>query len=124
MKKVLFCNLIAFMLVAIAVKANAQTASNYYLGKWDVLVKGTPNGDVHLKFNITDSVGHLKGTLVDTVEHKDVPLTNVEQAGDKITLYFTIQSYDVNIVLTKKDDDHATGSLLDMFDALADRIKK
>ena len=51
-------------------------------------------------------------------------MTNIEQATDKITLYFSTQGYDVNLVLTKKDDDHATGSLMGMFDALADRVKK
>jgi hypothetical protein len=36
----------------------------------------------------------------------------------------TSQGYDVSLALTKKDDDHATGSLMGMFDALADRVKK
>ncbi len=63
--------------------------------------------------------------LVDTTAaHKDVPLTKVDQDGDKVTLYFSTQGYDVSLVLAKKDDDHATGSLMGMFDAVADRIKK
>jgi hypothetical protein len=112
-------------LVFIATTTRAQTAApNYFVGKWDVLVKNLPQGDAHLKFNIADSVGHLKGVLADSAAHKDIPLTNIEQVNDKITLYFTTQGYDVNLVLTKKDDDHATGSLMNMFDAVADRIKK
>ena len=124
MKKI---NLILAGLVAfafISVKAQAQTA-NYFIGKWDVLLKGLPNGDTHIKFNLVDSVGHVTGVLIDTTAaHKDVPLTKVETDGDKATLYFTAQGYDVSLVLTKKDDDHATGSLMGMFDAVADRIKK
>jgi hypothetical protein len=112
------------MLIAITAKVNAQTQPNYFVGKWDVLLKGLPQGDAHIKFNIADSAGQLKGVLVDTVEHKDTPLTKIEQESDKVTLYFTAQGYDVSLVLTKKDDDHATGSLMGMFDALADRIKK
>jgi len=111
------------MLTVVAIKTSAQT--NYYIGKWDVLVKGTPNGDAHIKFNIADSAGHLKGVMMDTsAAHKDVPLNKIDQAGDNITLYFTAQGYDVSITLAKKDDDHATGSLMGMFDAVADRIKK
>ena len=126
MKKFKFLLTGAIALSLFVGTAHAQTtAPNYFLGKWDVLVKGTPQGDAHLKFNITDSVGHLKGVIVDTTaEHKDIKVTNIDQAGDKATLFFTIQSYDVNLVLTKKDDDHATGSLMGMFDAVADRIKK
>ena len=127
MKKI---NLMLVTLVAVAfmaTKTQAQTASpNYFIGKWDVLLKGLPQGDAHIKFNLADSAGHLKGVLLDTTAaHKDVPLTKIDQADDtKVTLFFTTQGYDVNLVLTKKDDDHATGSLMGMFDALAERIKK
>jgi hypothetical protein len=120
----IFVCLMAF--VFIAAKAQAQTGTtNYFIGKWDVLVKGLPQGDAHVIFNLADSAGHLKGVLVDTTAaHKDIPLTKVEQADDTVTLYFTAQGYDVNLVLKKKDDDHATGSLMGMFDATADRVKK
>jgi hypothetical protein len=123
MKKATLINLIVLILVAIAAKANGQT--NYFIGKWDVLVKGLPNGDTHMKFNIADSAGKMKGALLDTsAAHKDIPLTKIEPDGDKITLYFTAQGYDVSLLLTKKDDDHATGSLMGMFDADAVRLKE
>jgi hypothetical protein len=114
--------LMAFVLIA--AKANAQTA-NYFIGKWDVLVKGLPQGDTHMLFNLTDSAGQAKGALLDTTAaHKDIPMTKIEQAPDTITLYFSAQGYDVSLTLKKKDDDHATGSLMGMFDAVADRVKK
>ena len=126
MKKInlILAGLIAFVLIA--AKTQAQTAApNYFLGKWDVLVKGLPQGDTHMLFNLTDSAGNTKGVLVDTTAaHKDIPMTKIEQETDKITLYFTAQGYDVSLTLAKKDDDHATGSLMGMFDAVADRVKK
>ena len=125
MKKTTLVNLMAVILIVIATKVNAQTQTNYFIGKWDVLVKGLPQGDAHMKFNIADSAGHTKGALLDTTDaHKDIPLTKIEQDGDKITLYFTAQSYDVSLLLVKKDDDHATGSLMGMFDANAIRLKE
>jgi hypothetical protein len=124
MKKVTLINLMAVILIMIATKVNAQTQTNYFIGKWDVLVKGLPNGDTHMKFNIADSAGHMKGALLDsTAAHKDTPLTKIEQDGDKITLYFSAQGYDVSLLLAKKDDHHATGSLMGMFDANAIRMK-
>ncbi|GAA3993591.1 hypothetical protein [Mucilaginibacter dorajii] len=125
MKKATLVNLMALILMVIATKVTAQTQTNYFIGKWDVLVKGLPQGDTHMKFNIADSAGHLKGALLDTsAAHKDIPLTKIEQDGDKITLYFTAQGYDVSLLLAKKDDDHATGSLMSMFDANAIRLKE
>jgi dipeptidyl aminopeptidase/acylaminoacyl peptidase len=95
-----------------------------YISFRDVLVKGLPNGDTHMKFNIAGSAGYMKGALLDTTAgHKDIPLTKIEQDSDKVTLYFTAQGYDVSLLLAKKDDDHATGSLMGMFDADALRLK-
>jgi hypothetical protein len=124
MKKIALFNLMFVILTVIATRVNAQTQTNYFVGKWDILLKGLPQGDAHLKFNIADSAGHLKGVLIDSAAHKETPVSNIEQANDKITLFFNAQGYDVNLALTKKDDDHATGSLMGMFDALADRVKK
>jgi hypothetical protein len=109
----------------LSINVNAQTQPNYFIGKWDVLLKGLPQGDVHILFNLADSAGHLKGVLVDTTAaHKDIPLTKIEQDGDKITMYFSAQGYDVSLLLAKKDDDHASGSLMSMFDAVGTRIKE
>ena len=126
MKKInlILAGLIA--LVLISTKTQAQTtAANYFIGKWDVLLKGLPQGDTHMLINLTDSAGTAKGVLVDTTAaQKDIPMTKIEQAPDTITLYFTAQGYDVSLTLKKKDDDHATGSLMGMFDAVAERVKK
>ena len=104
--------------------AHAQTP-NYFAGKWDVLLKGLPQGDTHILFKLVDSAGHLKGKVIDTTAaHQDIPLTKIEQEGDKITLYFTAQGYDVSLLLAKKDDDHANGSLMSMFDAVGTRVKE
>ena len=125
MKKATLINLMAVILVVIATKVNAQTPTNYFIGKWDVLVKGLPQGDTHMKFTIADLAGHTKGTLLDTTAaHKDIPLTKIEQDGDKITLFFSAQGYDLSLLLAKKDDDHAAGSLMGMFDANAIRLKE
>ena len=125
MKKATLVNFMVVILIVIAAKVNAQTQTNYFIGKWDVLVKGLPQGDSHMKFNIADSAGTMKGALLDTTAaHKDIPLTKIEPDGDKITLYFSTQGYDVSLLLAKKDDDHATGSLMGMFDANAIRLKE
>jgi hypothetical protein len=120
----IFTCLIAFVFISATSQAQTSTP-NYFIGKWDVLVKGLPQGDTHMKFNLADSVGHTIGALVDTTAaHKDIPLTKVEQANDTITVYFSTQGYDVSLTLTKKDDDHVTGSLMGMFECTGQRIKQ
>ncbi len=48
----------------------------------------------------------------------------MELAGDKVTVYFNTQGYDVNLEMNKKDDDHIIGNLMGMFDAEGDRVKQ
>jgi len=38
-------------------------------------------------------------------------------------VYFNAQGYDVNLVMTKKDEDHITGNLIGMFEAEGERLK-
>jgi len=121
-KTILFvAGMFAFLLFSVT--AFAQTPTSFYAGKWDVLLKGTPNGDVHLMFNLTEKDGKVDGTFTDPETKKDVPLTKVESADGKLTLYFTISSYDVNLTLEKVDDTHVKGSLMAMFDATGERVK-
>jgi hypothetical protein len=120
--KLILAGLLAF--VCIATKVQAQTAPSFYAGKWDVLIKGTPNGDVHITFNLTEKDGKLDGTFVDPESKKDVPLTKVETADGKVTIYFTISAYDVNLAMEKVDDTHIKGSLMGMFESTGERIKE
>jgi hypothetical protein len=112
-----------FASLLISVTTFAQTAPNYYAGKWDVLVKATPNGDVHFLFTITEKDGKLDGTFVDPETKKDIPVSKIEGADNKATIYFTVSTYDVNIALEKVDDTHVKGSLMGMFDATGERVK-
>jgi len=37
---------------------------------------------------------------------------------------FTVMSYDITITMSKKDDDNATGTLMDMFEVVGVRVKE
>ena len=112
---------VGFMFIAFTAKA--QTTPDYFVGKWDVLVKGTPNGDVHFLFTLMQKDGKLVGTFVDPESKKDMPLTSAEEKDGKATLYFTVSSYDVNLTLEKVDDNNVKGSLMGMFDSTGVRVK-
>ncbi len=105
----------------------SQTApKDFYAGKWEILLTGTPNGDVKFFTNLTRKDGKLTGELVNPEDATNGkrPITKVEESADKIAIYFeSSQGGEISINLAKVDNDNLKGSLMDSFDAKATRIK-
>ena len=124
MKKTIQLFIGLFMLVSsINVHAQSKAGADYFNGKWSVLLKGTPNGDVKMIFVLESKIDSISGIVQDTSGVEIAKITNVELKDNEITLYFNVQSYDVNLLLTKKDADSVTGSLMNMFEAEGVRVK-
>jgi len=113
-----------FFLSSFSVNAQAKSDADYFLGKWNVLVVGTPQGDSKMIINLERKDGKLSGAVLDTTNKEIAPITKIEEKDKSTTVYFTAQGYDVYLVMEKKDDDHITGNLMGMFDAKGDRIKE
>ncbi len=111
------------LVVAVSANAQSKAGADYFKGKWSVLLKGTPNGDAKMIFLLENKNDSIAGVVQDTTGAEIAKITSVELKDTEITLYFTTQGYDVNLLMTKKDDDHTTGSLMSMFDAEGERIK-
>jgi len=112
-----------FMFLAVTAQAQSTTGAEYFTGKWSVLIKGTPNGDGKMLVTLEKLDTTLTGTIQDSTGQLNTKIDKVEIDGDKITLYFNTQGYDVNLEMDKKDDDHITGSMMGMFDAEGERVK-
>ena len=112
-----------FLLLSVNVKAQT-TDADYFTGKWSVLVKGTPGGDARMFITLEKQDTILTGNIKDSTGQLDTKIDNVDLSGNKITLYFNTQGYDVNLEMDKKDDDHVTGSMMGMFDAEGERMKQ
>ena len=110
-----------FLLLSLNV--NAQTGADYFAGKWDVLIKGTPNGDAKMFVVLAKTDSAMTGSVQDSTGAEISKLSKVELTDSSATVYFTAQGYDVNLLMTKKDDDHVTGSMMSMFDAEGERVK-
>ena len=113
-----------------AVRVNGGTSSEapsaveaYFLGKWNATAKGTPNGDVTIPVKFESKEGKLTGTFVDPESKQEVAMTNVELDGAALKMSFSVMGYDITITITKKDENTAIGSLMDMFDVEAVRVK-
>lgn len=123
----------AILLMAISIQSFAQTtpapapvtASAFFDGNWDVLIAGTPNGDVKLIMKLERKDGKLTGSMIDAATKAEVaPLTKVVEEATAVTVDFSAQGYDLSLKLDKKDDDNLTGSLMGMFETKAVRIKE
>ena len=112
-----------FMLISFNSCAQTESKPDYFIGKWDVTVAGTPQGDAVLKVDLTRKEGKLAGTILTTSESEPATITKIEEKEGSVTLYFTASGYDVYLLMEKKDDDHVTGNLMNMFDAKGVRVK-
>lgn len=125
MKKLSFILIaMATLLLSSTVKAQSKTGADYFAGKWSVLLKALPQGDAKMIFELEKKENTITGVVKDTTGAEISKITSVELKETEITLYFTAQGYDVNLLLTKKDDDHVTGSLMGMFEAEGERKKE
>lgn len=122
-KQGLFFAGLFFLLLSLTATAQSKTGADYFVGKWNVLLKGLPQGDAKMVFVLEKTGDKITGVVQDTTGKEISKLTNADLKEDEITLYFNAQGYDVNLLLKKKDDDHTTGSLMGMFDAEGDRVK-
>ena len=109
----------------LSMKANAQekTGADYFATKWNVVVKGTPSGDRKMVFVLDKTENTITGEVQDTTGKVLSKITKAEVSGNSITVYFSMNDHDVTLELTKKDEDHASGNAMGMFDAEAARVK-
>lgn len=123
MKKLTFIITVA-MALFLGLNAKAQTTADYFPGKWNVVIMGTPNGDAKMTFVLERKDGKLGGAVQDSTGKEMTKITSIEEKDKTITAAFTVQSYDVTLTLDPIDDDHVKGSLMGMFDAKGVRVKE
>ncbi|WP_461130674.1 hypothetical protein [Spirosoma aerophilum] len=126
MKKVSLFLFVLMLSVCLKATSKPVPPTDFFAGKWEVLIIGTPNGDAKMTANLVRKDGKLTGELVSSgadAPKEPIPITKIEEGTDKVHIYFTSQGYDVDLELTKVDDDHLKGSLMSMFDSTAVRLK-
>lgn len=122
--------LLFVFLVGVSVKGFSQTTTttppDFFAGKWEITVVGTPEGDAKFVTELIRKDGKLTGELKDPTGKRPeaVPITKIEEEANKLTIHFdTSQAGEIPIELTKVDDDHLKGSLMNMFESTAIRVK-
>src|ERR1700750_371679 len=125
MKKISF--LIAgsiFLLTSFTTYAQSKADADYFAGKWNVLITGTPYGDLKRVYLLDKKDNGLSGTVIDGTTGKEISkCSKIDVKDNEITLYYQSMGSDVSIVLTKKHDDHITGKAVGAYDATGERMK-
>lgn len=122
MKSIFFIALL--VLPFLVTNAQSQT-EDYYIGKWDLLIYGLPNGDTHMMLSIEKLDGQYSAKLMNNVKTKsEVKIEKLEIDSKALTVYWSDQGTGVNVYITmrKKDQNNVIGSLMDMFDMTGNRI--
>jgi hypothetical protein len=111
------------MLLSTRTFAQSKPGVTYFSGKWNVLIKGTPNGDARMIFDLQTRNDSLTGVVRDSTGKEFSKISSVELTDTSATVHFTAQDYEVYLVMNKKDNDNITGNMMGMFDAEGKRIK-
>jgi len=122
-KLVFFLTAIVFSVLSLHADAQEKTGADYFAGKWNVVIKATPNGDRKMVFALDKTENTITGVVQDTTGKVLSKIEKAEVTANSITVYFSMNDHDVSLDLTKKDEDHASGSAMGMFDAEAERVK-
>lgn len=112
-----------FLLLSFTSQAQTKTGVDYFAGKWKVLITGTPYGDLKRIYVLEKNNNTLTGVVQDSTGKEITKCSKVEVKDNEVTLYYQAMGNDVSITLFKKDEDHVTGSVLGMFEAVGERIK-
>jgi hypothetical protein len=120
MKKSILISAFIIAFIAIAGSVNAQTKNTgekYFIGKWNVMVYGLPDGDTKMLINIEKKDDKISGTLDDPAKTEPpLNLENVVVADSNFKATFNTQGMDISIMLKIKDDKNITGNMMEMFD--------
>src|ERR1700756_4517094 len=114
MKKLSLIFTLVFALF-LGLQSKAQSSADYFAGKWNVVVMGTPNGDAKMTLVLERKDGKLTGVVQDTTGKEMSKISQIDEKDKTITAAFKVQEYDVALTLEPVDDDHVKGNLLGMF---------
>jgi hypothetical protein len=113
------------LILSIAINGFSQTTAptDFFAGKWEINVPGTPAGDVKFVIDLVRKDGKLTGALAILSKPERI-INKIDEKADEIVIFFTSSQGDgVPLALAKVDNDNLEGTLKDSFEATAKRLK-
>ena len=94
----------------------ASTGEAYFIGKWNILATGLPQGDTKMVLTIEKKEGKLIGNLNDPASTDGLrEFTSITINENALTAIFSAQGMDIPVNVTKKDEKNITGDIMGMF---------
>lgn len=95
MKKIVLLGGLFVMLLFASMPAIAKN-KDYFVGKWNVVIKATPLGDSKLTVILGRKNGKLQGYIIDKDGDRS-EIEKIEEKGQTVIIYFTFNHFDVDI---------------------------
>lgn len=126
MKKLLTIALFVFAMLSVNSIAQPVQSDDFFVGTWEVMILGTPYGDVKMIAQLSRVDGKLSGTLEPVMEPSpgSIPIDRIDEEGESITIYFYAEGNDIDLRLSKVDDDNLKGYVMGQMSSTAKRISK
>lgn len=114
--------LLGMVLILTVYSVKAQvTEGDFFIGKWNVIVEGTPSGDSKMEVLVEEKDGEIVCFMKnETGEFSQVD--RLEITNEEFTAYWNTGGYNVYLFMEKTDDNEIEGTLMDMFDATGERV--
>ena len=93
-----------FLILSFTVHAQSKTGVDFFAGKWNVLITGTPYGDLRRVYVLEKKDNILTGIVQDCTGKEIAKCSKVEVKDNEVTLYYNALGNDVSVVLTRKDE--------------------
>ena len=120
MKKA-FLIIAGIILFASQIIVAQENNADFFLGKWNCTVIGTPNGDAKFVLKVEKNEAALAAFII-SEDGKSQKVDRVETKTNAITVYWFAEGYDVYMTLTKKEDGKVEGTLMDMFTTKVEKV--
>ncbi|MBN3582015.1 hypothetical protein JYB64_06420 [Algoriphagus aestuarii] len=121
--KVTILSSMLLLFVFSLVFASPLLDAKYFEGKWEVLIKDTPQGSATIPMRFETEGDITSGYFFEEGSDEESKMSSVKISEDVLTAAFTISGYDVTLYLKKVDDETAKGDLMGMFDAIGTKVK-
>ena len=96
------------------------TKQDYFVGKWNVEIKGTPGGDSKLVVDLKKVGEEIKGT-VSSKKDGTVDIKETELTEDGMVISFKSGWFTVELLMKEKDANHCACKLAGRYDGRSER---
>ena len=122
MKK-LITMLTLFCLVLTVAVANVSYNPDNFVGQWDLMIEGTPQGDVRVIMTLEKVDGVMVGNFKMAGTDQVTKLSSISGNAESISFSFFAEGYDLYMSLKPDGKDAVKGFLIDEFPVSGKRLK-